>query len=54
MVTAYASVDPAPLLAVARRYGATHILADPAAPPIPLARVFANTGYVVYRIEPAP
>ena len=53
VMTAYASVDPTPLLAVARRYAATHILTDPAAAPLPLARVFANGGYVVYRVEPA-
>ena len=54
VVTAYAGAEPAALLAVARRYGATHILAPPAGPPMPLARVFANGAYVVYRVDAAP
>jgi uncharacterized protein DUF6798 len=54
VLAAYASSEAAPLVAAARRYGATHVLADSAAPSMPLARVFANRGYVVYRIDPAP
>lgn len=54
VVTAYASAEPAALAAVARRYGATHILAGPTGPPMPLATVFANRAYVVYRVDAAP
>jgi hypothetical protein len=54
VVAAYASAEPAPLIAAARRYGATHVLADPAAPAMPLDRVFTNHGYVVYRVDATP
>ena len=54
VVSAYASAEPAALLVVARRYGATHILAGPTGPPMPLAKVFAGGAYVVYRVEAAP
>jgi hypothetical protein len=54
VVIAYASAEPAALPAVARRYGATHILAPPTGPPMPLVQVFANRAYVVYRVDAAP
>jgi hypothetical protein len=54
VVTAYASAEPDPLLAAARRYGATHVLAGPAGPALPLSEVFANRAYVVYRVDPTP
>ena len=54
VMTAYASAEPGPLVAAARRYGATHVLADPAAPAMPLSPVFTNHGYVVYQVDAGP
>ncbi|HMH52721.1 MAG TPA: DUF6798 domain-containing protein [Candidatus Acidoferrum sp.] len=54
VVAAYAGAEPDSLLAAARRYGATHVLAGPSVPRLPLAEVFANRAYVVYRVGAAP
>lgn len=54
VAAAYASPDPATLVTVARRYGATHILADPGQPAPSLPRVFRNRTYAVYRVEARP
>ncbi len=54
VATAYASPDPALLVAVAGGYGATYILADPRQPVLPLPRVFANRTFVVYKMEAEP
>jgi hypothetical protein len=51
---AYASREPAPLVAVARRYGATHLVVDAGQPLIPLPRVFSNARYVVHEVDRTP
>jgi hypothetical protein len=54
VVRAYASAEPALLLAVARNYRASHVVTAPAGTALPLAPVFANGAYVLYRVEPTP
>jgi hypothetical protein len=51
---AYASREPAPLVAVARRYEATHVVTAAGQPPVSLPRVFANQAYVVYKVDATP